>query len=732
VPDPAWRVRARGLVQGVGFRPFVWRLAEEQGVRGWARNDAEGVLIHAEGDAEALADFVGRLRTEAPPGARVDAVEHHPAAAEGCAEFDIQASRPPAGPARARVPPDRAACAECVREVFDPRDRRHGHPFASCTGCGPRYSILTAMPYDRPRTTMAGFAMCPECAAEYASPESRRFHAQPIACPACGPRIEGEPLAEAARALEEGRIVALKGLGGFQLLVRADLSGPVSRLRRLKGRPSKPFAVMARSLVDAGRLALLDDAERALLSSPEAPIVLVRPRAGAPLADEAAPGLARVGLMLPTTPMHHLLLAGLPFPVVATSGNLSDEPIALDSGQLGAVSDVEVSHNRPIARRVDDSLAQVVAGAPRVLRLARGYAPLPLPALEGTSAPPTLAVGGHQKSAVALWTGAQAVLGPHVGDLETAAAREAFEEMTRALPALYGCRPEVAACDLHPDYASTRWAEASGLPLVRVQHHHAHAAACLAEHGLTGEALAFAWDGTGLGTDGTIWGGEVLLARLDAFERVGHLRPFVLPGGDAAVRQPARVALALLAQALGSAEVRRDPDVPRLLGLPEETVAALLRMIEAGVSCPATSSMGRLFDGVATIACGISEASYEGEPAARLEAWANEGEGAYDIPGDGDWREMARHLWRERRAGVAPGVLAGRFHEAVLGWAAAVAERHPGLPVVLGGGCFANARLLAGLLARLSHRPVFAPARIPPGDGGLAVGQLAVALARSR
>ncbi len=783
--DAAWRVRVRGLVQGVGFRPFVWRLAHGLDLRGRVGNDGEGVLIHAEGAGEALASFASRLLTEAPAGARVDSVDHRPVESEWPGGFAIITS-PAGGATSARVPPDRAACEECRREVFEASDRRHGHPFATCTACGPRYSIIETMPYDRTRTTMAGFAMCRVCAAEYAAPADRRFHAQPIACPECGPGVEGDGIAEAAAALEEGRVIALKGLGGYQLLVRADGAGPVSRLRRLKHRPTKPFAVMVRTLADAEGLAVLSEAEKALLASPENPIVLVRPRDASTLCDEIAPGLSRVGLMLPTTPLHHLLLARVDFPVVATSGNLSDEPIAVEAGLLTAVSDVELTHDRPIARRVDDSLAHVVAGVPRVLRLARGYAPLSLPALERSGAPPTLAVGGQQKSALALWTGSQAVLGAHVGELDALATREAFEAMTRDLPALYGCRPEVIACDLHPDYASTRWAEASGLPMVRVQHHHAHAAACMAEHGLTGEALAFTWDGTGFGPDGTVWGGEVLLARHDRFERVARLRPFVLPGGEAAVREPARVALALLTQALGVAETFNDPDVPRLLGVPEGAVAPLLRIIEVGVSCPVTSSMGRLFDGGAVIAMGatpppdplsasgrgglaVEHASsvleqwgtprhehagsvlyekatrfgeevggwgctYEGEPAARLEACVIDACCPYALPltgrDEGDWRQMIRQAWHDRKAGVPASTIAWRFHEAVIAWAADVAARHAGLPVVLGGGCFANGRLLSGLLGRLSHREAYGPALIPPGDGGLAAGQLAVALSR--
>jgi len=455
--------------------------------------------------------------------------------------------------------------------------------------------------------------------------------------------------------------------------------------------------------------------------------------------------------MLPTTPLHHLLLKELDFPVIATSGNHSDEPIAMDEAEacqrLGEIADVFLVHNRPIARRVDDSVIRMIADKPIVLRLARGYAPLVLPALEEwtrehlpAEAPTILAVGGQQKVALALFTGEQAVLGPHLGDLDTPLAREAFIEATRDLPALYGCQAEQVACDLHPDYASTRWAEETGLPVVRVQHHHAHAVACMVEHGLLArEVLAFTWDGTGLGTDGTIWGGEVLRARMDQFERVASLRPFVLPGGEAAIREPARVALALLAQALGPEAVLSDQELPGLLGMTTSTVRRLLRLIERQVNCPITTSMGRLFDAVAVIALGATHVSHAGEAAAWLEAAASEKcDEAYTLPlvwedrmTRGDWRPLLRSVWADRKRGIAAWMIASRFHEAVIGWGEVVAELHSPLPIVLGGGCFQNRRLVEGLVARLrgNGRKVYVAATVPPGDGGLAAGQLAVALA---
>jgi hydrogenase maturation protein HypF len=617
------------------------------------------------------------------------------------------------------------------------------------------------MPYDRPETGMACFALCPDCEREYGSPECRRFHAQPIACDVCGPRVwlrdrDGRTVQhgdEAIRAatvqLRAGRVVALKGLGGFQLLVRADGSDAVKELRRRKGRPTKPLAVMVPDVTAAQRLVRLGAEEQQLLESPENPIVLLDRLPGTEtlLAPEVAPRLCWVGLMLPTTPLHDLLLAELDFPGVATSGNLSEEPIETDNDSAAArlteIADSFLVHDRPIERRVDDSVVRVAAGGPVTIRLARGYAPLPLPALErwleaGWSPPaPVLAVGGQQKSAIALWTGAQAVLSPHIGYLDGPETRAAFTRLTAELTTLYGCRAERIACDLHPDYFSTRWAEGQGRPLVRVQHHHAHAAAVMVEHGLLGEeVLAFTWDGTGYGPDGTIWGGEALRVRLDRYERVASLRAFPLPGGEEAVREPPRVALGMLAVALGEETILADAELLGSLGLRPDQAKLLLRMISRNVSTPWTSSLGRLFDAVAALLLPVGRITYEGEAAAWLESLADCSVGAgyelvSDTAGRADWSGLVRAVLENRRPGVPAPVIAGRFHQAVADWASSVAARHPGLPVVLGGGCFQNRLLLertrSGLEA--AGRRVYHAGRVPPRDGGLAVGQLAVALA---
>lgn len=765
----AARFRVQGLVQSVGFRPFVYRAARGLHLRGWVCNDPAGVLIHVEGPAEALDQFSHLLHTQPPPAAVVSSIVRTAAPAEGLTDFQVVPSRP--GPLQGnalRVPRDRVLCAACRREIFDPANRRHGYPFTTCTDCGPRFSLLHTLPYDRPTTGMAGFPLCPACHAEYTDPLDRRFHAETIACPACGPRLAlrdaaGRPLAAdepalaaAAEHLRQGRIIGLKGAGGFQLLVRADSSPAVTRLRDRKRRPTKPLAVMVHSLDEARRLALVGPCEERLLTSPENPIVLLPRRPDDPtLAPEIAPHLDRVGLLLPTTPLHELLLARVPFPVVATSGNLSEEPIVIDEtrapADLGAVADAFLVHDRPVLHRVDDSVMLAVGEQPLPIRLARGYVPLPLPALErwaaarGCAGRVLLATGGQQKVAPALWTGSQAVLGPHVGDLDAPSTRAAFDTLAHDLAALYACTPTHVACDLHPDYASTTWAQASGLPVTQIQHHHAHAVACMAEHDLLDrEILTFTWDGTGYGPDGTIWGGEVLRARADRFQRVASLLPFPLPGGEQAIRQPNRVALVLLARTLGASTLLDAPRLLGRLGLDRPTAHLLLQMADRGVNSPLTTSMGRLFDAVAALVLGVREVTHEGEAATWLEAAADPAEpSAYPLPRAdlpdpadiprADWRPLVRALLADLDARVPPGACAARFHRALAEWALHVACGHPDLDIVLTGGCFLNAMLTRATqdCLRQAGRTVYRHVLVPPGDGGLAVGQLAAALALS-
>lgn len=759
-------LRVRGLVQGVGFRPFVFRLARQLRLTGWVRNDARGVAIHVEGHPRRLERFCAGLVHGAPRCAKVSGLQRVPAMPAGHTDFRIVPSSDDGRETTdgMRVPTDRATCPACRREVFDASNRRHGYPFTNCTSCGPRYSIVRDLPYDRPATSMAAFALCADCRREYQAPADRRFHAEPVACAVCGPQValwngEGRELAAghdavavAADRLRAGDIVATKGLGGFQLLVRADDAAAVRRLRERKGRPTKPLAVMVADVRSASRFVRIGPADRRLLRSPKNPIVLLERDPGADrfLVPEVAPRLRWIGVMLPTTPLHHLLLAELDFVVVCTSGNRGDEPIVIEEREvvprLAGVADLFLVHNRPILRRVDDSVVRPAAGGSVTLRLARGYVPLPLPALERWAArrrplpAGILAVGGQQKSALALWTGTQAVLGPHIGDLNSPRAREAFDRLTRELPELYRCAIGAVAHDLHPDYFSTHWATAQGRTAIAVQHHHAHAGAVMVEHDLLDEeVLVFTWDGTGFGPDGTVWGGEVLRARMNGFERVASLRPFALAGGEHAIREPARVALALLADALGAKAVEADADLQGRLGMNATTTRGLLQMVTRGVNAPVTSSMGRLFDGVAALLLSAKRVSYEGEAAAWLESLASESAvDGYPLPvveseggvPRGDWRPLIRAILADIRGGVDTAVISARFHQSLADWAAVVAHRHPHLPVVVGGGCFQNRLLLERLVAtlRASGRRVYYSGRIPPNDGGLAVGQLAVSL----
>lgn len=744
----ARRIRVCGLVQGVGFRPAVHRLATSLGLRGWVCNDGAGVLIHLEGSLADLETFGKKLSSSIPPAAYMDSMVVECAFLTGASDFCVRCeSQWSEESLTTRVPADRAVCAECRSEILSPRNRRAGHAFASCIACGPRYSILRAMPYERCNTTMADFSMCECCGEEYANPRDRRFHAEPIACPECGPRL-ASTLSRVCTTLRQGEIVALKGLGGYQLLVRADRDDAVQRLRERKHRPTKPFAIMVGSIADAERVAVLSPAERELLEGPENPIVLAIGRGV--VSEFVAPGLRRIGVMLPTTPLHVLLLAEVEFPIVATSGNVSDEPIAMDAvgrQALVSIADCVVDHDRAIERRVDDSVYQVIDDRPMAIRLARGYAPRPLPALEAwaresqTSISPMLAVGGQQKNTLALWTGHQAVVSAHLGNLGSPEARRCFSQAAKDLCGLYRSDPASLVADLHPEYYPTQWAQTAGLPLIQVQHHHAHAVACMVEHDLLDRpVLGFVFDGTGYGPDGTIWGGEILQATMADFRRLASLVPFALPGGEAAIHEPNRIALSVLRDAFGSEAI--PASLLERLNLPEGKARILQRMIERGVHAPRTSSVGRLFDAVAALLLGAHSVSYEGEAASRLEEAADERErGAYSITVSedatgvlrGDWRPMVRALVADLGNRVSIGVCAARFHNGLAEWAARMAAMGSPGDVVVGGGCFQNALLLDRTRAALLKigKKVFVPGRIPPNDGGLAVGQLAVAMARA-
>lgn len=737
-------LRIRGAVQGVGFRPFVLRLARELDLTGWVRNDGLGVEILAAGDAERLAAFERRIGGDAPPAARIDAVERAPAAGPYPAGFEIRES-PGDGPRDTEVMADLATCPDCRRELLDPADRRHRYPFLNCTHCGPRFSMITAIPYDRPNTTMAGFAMCARCRAEYENPADRRYHAQPIACPDCGPHLallnaagvgtcsRDEALSAAVALIRDGGIVAVKGLGGFHLVCDATNAEAVRELRRRKRREEKPLAVMFADADCAAINCSVSTAERALLESPAAPIVLLAKHHEGDLAAEIAPGNPCLGALLPYTPIHLLLVRSLERPVVATSGNLSEEPICTENGEavnrLRGIADAFLVHNRPIARPVDDSVVRVIDGRTVFLRRSRGYAPLTVPCGSFHAERPVLAVGGQLKNAVGLATASGLRLSQHVGDLETEASQQAFEEIAGALPALFDVVPGRVACDLHPDYASTIFASGLSPGPVTVQHHHAHILAVMAEHGVTGEVLGVAWDGTGYGTDGTIWGGEFLRCDVQAFRRVAHLRPFPLPGGEAAVREPRRCALGLAWAAFGDGAFETDPW--SLRGFFSATEWATLRsMLRQHIQTPMTTSMGRLFDGVAALLQLRSRSAYEGQSALLVEHAAAAASAPLPpavLDEDAiDWTPLLQGLVGLRDAGHAPGGLAAGFHDRLVDAILAVARREALPRVVLGGGCFQNARLLASATAalRAAGFEVLLPREAPANDGGLALGQL--------
>jgi hydrogenase maturation protein HypF len=757
-PVEGRRIQIRGTVQGVGMRPFVYRLAREMGVGGRVCNDAGGVTVEAFGEAAALEAFVARLRAERPPAAAYERFSAEPVPAEPPGEFVIVESQAASESRRVSIPADLATCQACLSEVLEPGNRRHRYPFTNCTDCGPRFTIARDVPYDRAATTMAPFRMCQACAREYADPGDRRFHAEPNACPACGPRLElrhvepstADPIAAAAAALRRGRILAVKGLGGFHLACDATSSAAVRRLRERKRREEKPLAVMAVDLAAAERLAQLSDRERALLTSVERPIVLCPRRPDADLAPEVAPDSPLLGLFLPYSPLHHLLLEGTGRPLVMTSGNLSEEPIAFRNeealARLAGVADLFLLHDREIETRADDSVARLVAGRPLVMRRSRGYVPRPV-RLARRFARPVLACGAHLKNTFCLGAGDQATLGPHIGDLENLETYASLEEAVERMERFLRLTPEVLAHDLHPQYLSTRYAReravALGVPAVAVQHHHAHVASAMAEHGLEGPVLGLAWDGTGHGTDGASWGGELLLADLRSFERLATLRPFSLAGGERAIREPWRVALAALDDAFGG-----DPPLEALSlfrSVPSGEIQIVRRMVAAGFNAPPAHGAGRLFDAVGALALARSRSAYEGQVAVALDNAAHPAErGRYPFfadlgaaPWQLDWRPMLREVVRDLTEGRPAAVVSARFHRGLSAAAGellrAAARRHGRLPVVLTGGCFQNARLAEGVLSELGGEfEVYLHGQVPAGDGGIALGQALVADALSR
>ncbi|MHC5262703.1 carbamoyltransferase HypF [Streptomyces sp. UC4497] len=750
-----------GIVQGVGFRPFVYRVASALGLDGWVANVDGHVAGTVAGEPGAVEEFAQLMRYGAPPLARVREVRV--AAAGGAAlergsGFHVRTSDGGSGRgalAVAReIPPDAAICDACLAELFDPAGRRHRYPFINCTDCGPRATIIEGLPYDRRRTTMRRFPMCEACAAEYADPGDRRFHAEPVACPDCGPTLSWEDLRgedalrAAAKTVEAGGIVAVKGLGGFQLVCDATDPAAVAELRRRKHRPVKPLAVMVRDLDGARRLARVGLSAAAVLTSPVRPVVLLTAVDGRLPAD-IHPGTDQVGVFLPTTGLHHLLLRAADRPLVVTSGNAADDPIAVDDAQarraLGAVADGFLGHDRPIRARYDDSVVQVAGRTVTTVRRARGLAPgalrLPRPAPV-----PLMGAGAQLKHTFTLAAGEWAHLAAHIGDLAAPAAYDAFETSYRDLSALTGVTPGAVAHDLHPGYLSTQWARATGLPLLPVQHHHAHAAACAAEHGLAGPFTAVTYDGLGLGDDGTLWGGEVMVADLTSYQRVGRFATAALPGGDAAVRHPWRTALGYLHGAEPLGVPGAPPQLTRSLTerLDPDAVTTVRAMIEQGFNCPRTSSAGRLFDAVASLLGLVDSVTYEGEAAVALEGAAGRLRAVSlerrFVRVDGLWvydpTPTLTDLLTRRAAGDSVPVLAAAFHTTIAEATAELVGRavESGAPrtVCLAGGCFVNRRLLTDVrrLLRAQGLRVLVGSAVPVGDGGISYGQAAVAAAR--
>ena len=777
------RVEVEGTVQGVGFRPFVYRLARELELTGWVRNTRNGVLIEVEGDSLAVETFLQRLRADAPASASVDAMSTTLVPALDETGFSIVPCAE-SGQRTLVIPPDLATCEDCRRELMDHRDRRFGYPFLTCTQCGPRYSLLTAIPYERSNTTMAGFDLCPACRTEYSTESDRRFHAEPMACPTCGPHLSlwdekgheiagpEDALQQARVMLDQGLIVAVKGLGGFQLWVDAKSEEAVRRLRERKRRLEKPFAVLFPSVDAIRAYCLLSSDEEALLCSPQAPIVLARKRRDAGLADAVATGNPYLGVMLPATPLHYLLMRSLGRPMVATSGNRSEEPIVTDEREalvrLKGIADALLVHDRPIARPVDDSVVLVVPGKVQsvdgeqkeklradvmIIRRARGYAPQAIRWTDGLANEaqgPILAVGGHLKNTVALLTGGRVVLSQHLGDLSTFEADRTFRQAVEDLQQLLHVTPRVIACDLHLDYRSTSFARelAANLsvPLVSVQHHHAHVASCMAEHKLDGEVLGIAWDGAGYGGDGQVWGGEFLIADYRQFTRFASLKPFRLMGGEAAMKEPSRSAAAVLWELMG--EKMLVHDVPSW-NVPHNQREKFTGVLKSGIASPWTTSMGRLFDAVASLTGLCRETSFEGQAAmavqfaAEQEAEAGgvtvEGYPMNLVPSDSpdtkwmvDWRSMVSAMLEDLHRGHRLEPIAARFHGGLAAATVRVAQA-AGLPrIVLTGGCFQNRLLLSLVRRRLEEAgfTVYSHALVPPNDGGLSLGQAVAAAHR--
>ena len=753
------KIIIHGAVQGVGFRPFVFRLADEMKLNGWVINSSQGVFIEAESNKDTLEKFVFRVRDERPPRSYIQSMEFSYLDPVGYKSFEIRKSKDE-GDKTVLVLPDIAVCNDCLEDIFDPENRRYLYPFTNCTNCGPRYTIIEELPYDRHNTTMSKFVMCDECMEEYENPKNRRFHAQPNACPKCGPILElwnsdgeyqskeNDAVIDVIDLIKKGKIAAVKGIGGFHLICDARNEDSIKRLRKRKNREEKPFALMFPGIESISEYCEISEHEKRLLLSPESPIVLLKKKNTGKNFDSCAPDNPYLGAMLPYSPLHHILLKGLNFPVIATSGNLSEEPICIDEKEalkrLNGIADIFLVHNRSIERHVDDSIARIVAGREIIVRRARGYAPLPVRIKNGKEN--IIAVGAHLKNTVAINVNNNVFLSQHIGDLESAESYNAFRNVIDDLNDIYDAKPKKVACDLHPDYISTQFAEECGLEVYHVQHHYAHILSCMAENEIEGPVLGVSWDGTGYGTDGTIWGGEFLLVKNDGFQRIGHLRTFRLPGGEKAIKEIWRTEIGLLYEIYGEKiPVDLKPRLKKVLYARELDV--IKTMLNKKINSPVTSSAGRLFDAVASM-IGITDyASYEGKAAMLLEFAIKDIKNKDSYPFNliknktedkkevyiADWEPMVKEILKEMKKGKeSVGSISAKFHNTLAEIIVSVSKKVGEKRVVLSGGCFQNKYLIEKTINLLQKKgfQVYWHQRVPTNDGGISLGQIKYVLDR--
>ncbi len=741
------KIVIRGVVQGVGFRPFIFRLAKELGIKGWIINSSQGVFIDAEAERNTLESFIIRIETDKPKNSYIQSFEHTWLDAEGFTSFEIRESKE-SGIKTALVLPDISTCNDCLEEIFDPDNRRYLYPFTNCTNCGPRYSIIADLPYDRCNTTMGEFEMCPECRAEYSDPLNRRFHAEPTACPKCGPQvtltgIDGKVLYEkheailgAVNALRDGKIIALKGIGGYQLLCDASNAEAVRTLRKRKRRSEKPFALMFPDPEMVKAECEVSESEMRLLNSVEAPIVLLKKKKNilSAISSECAAGNPYLGLMLPYSPLHHILMKELGLPIVATSGNISEEPICINEpeayAKLADIADYFLIHNRKILRHVDDSIARIAGGNEVMLRRARGYSPLPivLNNINGV----TLAAGPHLKNTIAVNKLNNVFISQHIGDLENVESINAFKRVINDIRSFYELAPEKVVCDLHPDYISTKHAESLQLPLYKVQHHYAHVLSCMAENELDGDdLLGVSWDGTGYGTDGTIWGGEFIVPQGVNFRRAAYFKPFRLPGGEQAIHDVWKIGLALLYSIYG----KEFTELDNISFLKRNDIGLVKQLLEKNINSPVTTSAGRLFDGVSAIIGIRNTASFEAQAAMELEFAADDFKTneyfSFSIDGTGDslifnWENIIKGIITDLDGSVPKGIIAAKFHNSLAEAIVQIAQKLNITKVLLTGGCFLNKYLFEKSVNRLTEEgfKVYTQQRVPPGDGGISLGQM--------